>query len=197
MPVRDPGICAAPPCLARALGGLACAAVLLAILALSVGAGPVWPSGGSAWAEWRTSPAAALLWEWRAPRVAMAFLVGACLAMSGLIFQGVFRNPLAEPGVTGVSSGAAVVAVLLIVTGVAQAVPWSLPLGAFAGAFLTVTLVQVIAGARGGPGTLLLIGIALNAFLGAVIAALVVNAPAAEDAQQAMFWLNGDLTAAT
>ena len=138
-----------------------------------------------------------LLWSVRLPRIVMALLVGAALALAGTVMQAVFRNPLAEPGVTGVSSGAAVVAVLLIVTGVAQAVPWSLPLGAFAGAFLTVTLVQVIAGARGGPGTLLLIGIALNAFLGAVIAALVVNAPAAEDAQQAMFWLNGDLTAAT
>jgi iron complex transport system permease protein len=121
--------------------------------------------------------------------------VGAGLAAAGAVMQAVFRNPLAEPGVTGVSSGAAVGAVAVIVSGAAVAAPWLLPLAAFVGALAAVAVVQLVAGMRGGAGaTLLLVGIAVNAFLGAVIAAVIANAPDSDDAQQAMFWLNGDLT---
>ncbi|WP_231955003.1 FecCD family ABC transporter permease [Occultella aeris] len=135
----------------------------------------------------------------RLPRVLLAALTGAALACAGAVMQAVFRNPLAEPGITGVSSGAACAAVLLIVTGVAQATPWALPVGAFAGALAAVAVVQGVAGITrpGSAGTLLLVGIALNALLGAVIAAAIANAPDAEDVQRATFWLNGDLTAAT
>ena len=144
------------------------------------------------------SPATqSLVWSIRLPRVLLAGLVGASLAVAGATMQAVFRNPLAEPGVTGVSSGAAVVAVILIVTGVTAKAPWVLSAGAFIGALLAVIFVQIVAGLNGGSGaTLLLVGIALNAFLGAVIAATIANAPHSDDAQQAMFWLNGDLTAA-
>lgn len=144
------------------------------------------------------SPATqSLVWSIRLPRVLLAGLVGASLAVAGATMQAVFRNPLAEPGVTGVSSGAAVVAVILIVTGVAAKAPWVLSAGAFIGALLAVIFVQIVAGLNGGSGaTLLLVGIALNAFLGALIAATIANAPHSDDAQQAMFWLNGDLTAA-
>ncbi|WP_410194281.1 FecCD family ABC transporter permease [Corynebacterium amycolatum] len=144
------------------------------------------------------SPATqSLVWSIRLPRVLLAGLVGASLAVAGATMQAVFRNPLAEPGVTGVSSGAAVVAVILIVAGVAAKAPWVLSAGAFIGALLAVIFVQIVAGLNGGSGaTLLLVGIALNAFLGAVIAATIANAPHSDDTQQAMFWLNGDLTAA-
>lgn len=145
------------------------------------------------------SPSAAatsLVWSIRLPRVLLALVVGGGLGAAGLVMQAVFRNPLADPGVTGVSSGAAVVAVLLIVTGLATAV--TLPLGAFLGALGAVMVVQLVAGLRGGGGgTLLLVGIAMNSLLGAVIAAAIANAPASDDAQAAMFWLNGDLTGAT
>ena len=110
--------------------------------------------------------------------------------------QAVFRNPLAEPGITGVSSGAAVVAVLMIVSGLAAANPLMLPIGAFIGALLAVSIVQIVGG-RGSSHTILLVGIALNAFLGAIIAAVIANAVNAEDARSAMFWLNGDLTGRT
>lgn len=133
----------------------------------------------------------------RLPRVVLAMLVGATLSLAGSVMQALFRNPLAEPGITGVSSGAATAAVAVIITGVAAGRPWLLALAAFAGAALAVTLVQSVAALRGGPATLLLVGIALNAFLGAVIAALIANAPTGEDAQQAVFWLNGDLTGST
>ena len=135
----------------------------------------------------------------RLPRVLLAAVTGAALAGAGAVMQAVFRNPLAEPGITGVSAGAACAAVLLIVTGITQQAPWTLPLGAFAGALLAVTLVQAVAGLTrpGSAGTLLLVGIALNALLGAVIAAAIANANDAADIQRATFWLNGDLTAAT
>ncbi len=176
MPGHDSGICAAPPCLARALGGLACAAVLLAILALNVGAGPVWPSGGSTWAEWRTSPAAALLWEWRAPRVAMAFLVGACLAMSGLIFQGVFRNPLAEPYLLGSAAGAGLGAACAMLLPEFLPRGIGLPLLAFVGAWGSSLAVLMLGAARPGTGTgrLLLAGVALAAILAALRSLIVL-----------------------
>lgn len=136
-----------------------------------------------------------LVWSVRLPRTVLALLVGASLAAAGAVMQAVFRNPLAEPGVTGVSSGAAVAAVLVIVSGAAVTMPWLLPTAAFLGALVAVTIVQLVAGLRGGSGaTLLLVGIAINAFLGALISAIIANAPDSDDAQQAMFWLNGDLT---
>ena len=145
----------------------------------------------------RSTAALSVVWSIRLPRVVLALLVGAALAVAGAVMQAVLRNPLAEPGITGVSSGAAAGAVLLIVTGATTTAPWLLPLGAFVGAIAAVALVQLVAGARGGGGaTLLLVGIALNAFLGAVIAAAIANAPSSDDAMQAVFWLNGDLTAA-
>lgn len=142
---------------------------------------------------------ASLVTTVRLPRVLLACLVGAALSMAGAVMQAVFRNPLAEPGITGVSSGAAVAAVLLLVTGLADAGAWVIPAGAFAGAMLTVMTVQLVAGVRraGSPATLLLVGIALNALLGAVIAAALANAPNPDDTRRAMFWLNGDLTAST
>lgn len=135
----------------------------------------------------------------RLPRVLLAALTGAALACAGVVMQGVFRNPLAEPGITGVSSGAAAAAVMLLLSGVTVTLPWLLPLGAFVGALGTVVLVQLIAGiARpGSTTTLLLVGVALNAVLGAVISAAIANATDATDMQQAIFWLNGDLTAST
>jgi iron complex transport system permease protein len=137
--------------------------------------------------------ASSLVWSIRLPRVLLALVVGAGLGAAGLVMQATFRNPLADPGITGVSSGAAVVAVLLIITGAAS--PVTLPLGAFLGALGTVLVVQLVAGLRGGGGaTLLLVGVALNSLLGAIISAAIANAPASTDAQQAMFWLNGDLT---
>lgn len=138
----------------------------------------------------------ALISAVRLPRVLVAAVVGAALALSGAAMQAVFRNPLAEPGITGVASGAAAVAVVMIITGAAAAAPWALPAGAFLGALTVVALVQVVGlgTRRGSTASLLLVGIALNAFLGAFINAVVVNASDAEDARSAMFWLSGDLT---
>ncbi|MBU4337137.1 MAG: iron ABC transporter permease [Actinobacteria bacterium] len=142
---------------------------------------------------------AALIGGVRLPRVVLAALVGGALAAAGVVMQAAFRNPLAEPGVTGVSSGAAAGAVLVTVTASAAAPWWLLPAAAFAGAVLAVSFVQVVGGIGrpGSVGTLLLVGVALNALLGAVISAALANARDAESARSAMVWLNGDLTGVT
>lgn len=208
-----------PETLARALrrlprvgiGAVGLIAALLVAIVVACSIGPVavpFPTTVSAIlgpiAEWLGLPAAdpahaALVDGVRLPRVLLAAVTGAALACAGVVMQAVFRNPLAEPGITGVSSGAAATAVLLIVTGAAAAAPWVLPAGAFVGALLAVALVQAVAGVTrpGSAATLLLVGVALNALLGAIISAAIANAPDESDVQQAIFWLNGDLTAAT
>ncbi|WP_454301779.1 FecCD family ABC transporter permease [Salana multivorans] len=145
------------------------------------------------------SPQDALVTQIRLPRVLLAMLVGGALSVAGAGMQAVFGNPLAEPGITGVSAGAAVVAVALIVTGLVGATSWLLLVGAFVGAILATAVVQAVGYGRAGTSTasLLLVGMALNAFLGAVTSGLIANADDAEDSRSAMFWLNGDLTGST
>src|SRR5699024_10793562 len=78
----------------------------------------------------------AVLWTIRIPRAVLAILIGASLAVSGTVMQGVFANPLAEPSIIGVSSGASVGAALVIVLGFATVMPWTLPFAAFIAALL-------------------------------------------------------------
>jgi iron complex transport system permease protein len=168
------------------VGALALALVATAVLALGVGPFAIAPdrafailadavAGRSAPAE-RAVDAAVLL-TIRLPRVALAILVGLVLALSGAVMQGLFRNPLADPGVLGVSSGAAVGAVGMIVLGERLpdilprgVVPWLQPGAAFlcglgATAFVYATARQ---GGAARPMTMLLAGIAVNAMAGAV-----------------------------
>ena len=141
--------------------------------------------------------------EIRAPRIIIAALVGAALAVSGAIMQTVFHNPLADPGIVGVSSGAAVAAVLAIVTGASFFGEWTIPFSAFIGAIITVAVVYLIASSRAmdgrgaDPATLVLVGLAITAFLGAVISAATANAPQDSELRSVTFWLNGDLVSRT
>lgn len=147
------------------------------------------------------SPEALILRELRLPRIVLAMLVGAALAVSGAILQGLFRNPLADPGLIGVSSGAALGAVAVIVigervfSGLGMSVPaLALPLTAFAGALLTTMLIWGIARRQGGTSValLLLAGIAVNAIAGAATGLLTYMA---DDAQlrSLTFWSMGSL----
>ena len=180
-------------------------AALLVAIGLAIVAGPVATSPADVAAAFaralQADPATgadALVVSVRLPRAILAALVGAALAVCGVVMQALFRNPLAEPGIVGVSSGAAVGAVVAIVTGVAVSSWWALPAAAFVGALAAALIVQLVAASAGGaPSTLVLIGIAMNAFLGAIVAALIAAAPDAANAQRVMFWLNGDLTART
>jgi len=131
--------------------------------------------------------------ELRLPRASQAALVGAALAMSGATFQALLRNPLAEPYILGVSSGAAVGAVLTVVTGWAARFVWSLPVAAFAGAVLSMLLVFRIAFSVGrtlDTRVLLLAGVVVSAFLVAVIW-LVLTFADTESVRSAIFWMMG------
>jgi iron complex transport system permease protein len=148
---------------------------------------------------------AAVLYAIRAPRVVAAFAVGAALAAGGAAMQSLFRNPLADPGLLGVSSGAALAAVSVIVLGekVMHIVPpdlrpWCLPVAAFLGGLTSTVVVYRIAARNGMAlvGTLLLAGIAINALTSAGIGLLVFVA----DDQQLrtlIFWTMGGFGAVT
>ncbi|WP_424185675.1 FecCD family ABC transporter permease [Actinokineospora sp. G85] len=109
---------------------------------------------------------AAIVWQVRLPRVLLAGLVGAALAVSGAAYQGVFRNPLADPYLLGAAAGAGLAATLVVVT---SAGPGLVPVAAFAGALGGVGLTWLLSGAAGGgTAVLLLAGVAVAAFLTAV-----------------------------
>lgn len=136
----------------------------------------------------------ATLWMIRFPRIAMALVVGAALAVGGALMQGVFRNPLAEPGVVGVSSGAAMAAAIAIVSGATFAGPLTSPLFAFVGGLIATFLVYLAArsGGRTEVITLVLTGIAVNAVCGAGIA-LATFLSSTQQREQIVFWQLGSL----
>ncbi|MEV6067295.1 iron ABC transporter permease [Nocardia sp. NPDC052001] len=184
------------------------ALVLLALISAAVGQVPTTPlevAGsflhriGLDWGPMPEHPAGDVtLWEVRFPRVVMAMLVGAALATAGALLQGVFANPLAEPGVIGVSAGAAVGAGTVIVVGGAFVASWSVAAGAFVAGLLTTLLVYVLSRSNGRTEvvTLVLTGVAINAFAGGLISFLLFSAsPAARD--QIVFWQMGSLNGAT
>jgi iron complex transport system permease protein len=135
----------------------------------------------------------ATLWVIRFPRTVMAIAVGASLAVGGAVMQGVFRNPLAEPGVVGVSSGAALAASAVIVFGINIFGPFTAPAFAFVGGLAATFVVYLTArsGGRTEVVTLVLTGIAVNAVAGAGIA-LMTFLGTTQQREQIVFWqLNG------
>ncbi|WP_242676562.1 iron ABC transporter permease [Rhodococcus sp. ABRD24] len=185
-----------PAALAVPAAGL----VLAALAAVSLGPVSVpWPDVLDAIATRGGAgvPHAALVWDVRVPRVLVAAMVGAALAVAGAVMQAVFRNPLADPGITGVSSGAAVGAVAVLVTGTSVFGSATLPLGAFLGAAVTMIALLVVTRLRrdASPMTLVLVGITLGSFCSALTAVLVANASEDSAVRSVVFWVNGDLTA--
>ncbi|MFU8818261.1 MAG: FecCD family ABC transporter permease [Desulfurivibrio sp.] len=138
---------------------------------------------------------AAIIWQIRLPRVVMAAAAGATLALGGLIFQALLRNPLAEPYILGLSGGAAVGAILGMMAGLAN-FP-GVTLLAFAGGMATLLLVLAIAGSQSGGGkdTLLLGGVMMNAFCGSLIMLLLAISQD-DQLRTILFWLMGDLSRA-
>jgi iron complex transport system permease protein len=135
----------------------------------------------------------------RLPRATQAALAGAALAVSGATFQALLRNPLAEPYILGVSSGAAAGAVLTVVTGLSARLVWALPAAAFVGAVLSMVLVFRIAmnvGRALDTRVLLLAGVVVSAFLVAMIW-LVLTFADAESVRSAIFWMMGSHANAT
>ena len=131
--------------------------------------------------------------EIRLPRAILGALVGAVLGLSGAAMQGYLRNPLAEPGIVGISSSASLGAVLALQTGIAAAFPLALPLSALAGAAVAVLLILALAGPRGGALALILAGIAISALAGAATSLVLNLSPNPFAAMEIVFWMMGSL----
>ena len=138
----------------------------------------------------------------RLPRVLLALLVGAALALSGCVMQGLFRNPLADPGLVGVSAGASLGAVSAIVLGAALPLVIAstaalVPLAAFAGGWIAVMLLYAVAtrGGRTSVATMLLAGIALGA-LAAAVTGLLIYVASDTQLRDITFWSLGSLSGA-
>lgn len=131
--------------------------------------------------------------EIRLPRALLGLLVGATLGLSGAALQGYLRNPLAEPGLVGVSAGAALGAVTTINTGIAGAFALALPLGGLTGGLIAALVVQTLAGLRGGPLTLILAGVAVTTFASALMSLSLNLSPNPFAALEIVFWLLGSL----
>lgn len=131
--------------------------------------------------------------EIRLPRAILGLLLGASLGLAGAAIQGFLRNPLAEPGLIGTSASAAFGAVLAIQTGLAAALPLGLPLAALSGAMLSVLLILMLAGTRGGALPLILAGIAISALAGAATSLVLNLSPNPFAANEIIFWMMGSL----
>jgi iron complex transport system permease protein len=182
-------------------------ATLAAVVLVSAGVGPV---SIPAWVVARAildalpwlaldvpREASLIVVEVRLPRVLLAALVGLSLAAAGTVMQGFFRNPMADPSIVGVSSGAAVGAVASIVFPLALPFGLELQTAAFLGAVVTAFVVYLVAteGGRTPVATLLLAGVAVQTFLGAVVSYLLLHA--GESLDRVVYWLMGHLGGAT
>ncbi len=165
--------------------------LLLALAVVSVAAGRVWTPldalGGANDPRWL------IVTQLRIPRTVLAIGVGAVLGLSGATLQGYTRNPLADPGVLGVSSMAALGAVLTIFFSLAVASPWALPLFAMAGAALGVVLLVLVAAPAGEAVSFLLAGVILNTLASAGVALALSLAPNPWASSEITTWLMGSL----
>jgi len=129
----------------------------------------------------------------RLPRVLLAIVVGAALAVAGSAYQALLRNPLADPGILGISSGAALGAISATIF--AESLPISRPVAAFAGAVITIAVVYALGQGRSGSGTerLILAGVIINALLSSIVIFLVTSASGARQ-RNVLSWLIGDLS---
>lgn len=132
--------------------------------------------------------------EIRLPRALLAVMLGAGLGLSGAAIQGFLRNPLAEPGLIGTSSSAALGAVLAIHTGFAASFAMALPLAALVGALSSVALLLALAGRNGGSLALILAGIAISALTGALTSLVLNLSPNPFAANEIIFWMMGSLS---
>jgi iron complex transport system permease protein len=192
----------------------ACLALALAmLLSLSVGATGVslaaLPRVLAALVTGASDPATAreqlVLFEIRLPRLLLGAFVGSALALSGAMMQGMFRNPLADPGLIGVSSGAMLAAVVTVAAGNALALPLArelgpflLPLAAFGGGVLATAALVAVAARHGqiAVGTLLLAGIALGALAGS-LTGLIAAASDDRELRDITLWMLGSLSGAS
>lgn len=141
-----------------------------------------------------TDIAASVVWDIRLPRIFLGFLVGAALGVAGCLMQAVFANPLAEPSIVGVTSGAGVGAALVIVFEVSFLGTFTVPAAAFLTSLIVTAIIYRLAHNRGKVAVvnLILTGIAVNAVCGALISFMVYLAPTTSR-EQIIFWQMGSL----
>jgi iron complex transport system permease protein len=180
------------------------AGLLVLALAAATLLGLTFGSSGASWSLLRVllpggedaDPVAfAIVWQIRLPRVVLAAVAGGVLALGGLVFQALLRNPLSEPYILGISGGAAVGAILGILAGLG---PFpGVSLSAFAGSLITLALVLTLSGGRSAlrSDSLLLGGVMMNAFCGALIMFFIALSPDPQ-VRNILFWLMGDLSLA-
>ncbi|MEO8466748.1 MAG: iron ABC transporter permease [Gammaproteobacteria bacterium] len=172
--------------LCTVLGLLVLAAAVISLLLGRSSGGPTLGFGGPEIGD-------VILREIRLPRTLLALLVGGTLGLCGAALQGLLRNPLAEPGLLGASSGAALGAVLVFYFGLAGGESLLLPLGAVAGSLLSLALLYALAGKTSDILTVVLAGIAINAFTAALTSLVLNFAPSPYAALEILFWMLGSL----
>jgi iron complex transport system permease protein len=177
------------------IAALALAVLVLFLLSLTVGPAAIAFSDSiAALFQGEASEIGLIMREIRLPRALLGLIVGATLGLSGAVLQGYLRNPLAEPGLLGISAMASLGAVLAIYTGLAAAFMLALPVLALAGAVLAVVILQALAGARGNSLLMILAGIAVSSFAGAMTSLALNLSPNPFAALEIMFWMLGSLT---
>ncbi len=134
-----------------------------------------------------------VVWQIRLPRAIAAFVTGAALGISGAALQGLLRNPLAEPGVLGVSASASLLATFSLYYGLAALSPWILPLSAIAGALAATALIALAAIRTRSVVTLILIGVGLSSFSGAAMSLLMNLAPNPFSLSDMINWMLGSV----
>ena len=176
---------------------LAALALAACVLGLTLGAMPMSPGSALAALFSPEAPGAAIVRDLRAPRVVLGFLVGGSLGVSGAALQAMVRNPLADPYLFGISGGAGLAAVLAIALGVGGV--WGVPLLAFLGGIAAVALVyrlSAVAGRRLDPHLMVLGGVIVSAFTGALMTA-ILTLSSAEQLRNAFLWILGGLSSAS
>ncbi|MFS2223674.1 vitamin B12 ABC transporter permease BtuC [Pantoea sp. B65] len=159
-------------------------ALVLVVATISLCAGDSWIAPN----HWFTRQGQLFVWQLRLPRTLAVLLVGASLAVAGAVMQALFDNPLAEPGLLGVSNGAGVGLVLSVMLGNGQ--PWSLSLAAIAGALLATLILLRFARHQLSVSRLLLAGVALGIICSAVMT-WAVYFSSSLDLRQLMYWMMG------
>lgn len=179
----------------RALLAMLVALMLLLFLA-SLCVGPLLVSPGAVLAHLAPgddSTLALIVRDIRLPRALLAVLVGASLGCAGAALQGLLRNPLSEPGIIGISGGAALGAVAAFYSGLAAGAFWLLPASGMLGALLAVAAIQALAGRGADVLTVILAGVAINSLSGALTTLILNLSPNPFAAYEIYFWLLGSL----
>ncbi len=173
---------------------LAVALIVASVIALNTGLADIEVIAGlQDFFNGEQSLAANVAGQIRLPRLILAIIIGATLGMSGAAMQGLLRNPLADPGVLGVSSGAAFGAICTLYFGIAASAWYWLPGAAIAGALFTLFMVYVLAGLHSSMLALILAGTAMSSIMIALIAVALNFAPSLYAMQEIVFWMLGSL----